>query len=147
MCIRDRPNTVTYAWTGPGNFTATTQTISATTAGTYTVTVTNPANGCTASDTAKVSQATDKPTVTADGGQLTCDNTSVSITANGSPASVTYAWTGPGNFTATTKTITASTVGTYTVTVTNPANGCTASDTAKVSQSTDKPTVLSLIHI
>ncbi|MFY7890833.1 MAG: collagen-binding domain-containing protein, partial [Spirosomataceae bacterium] len=39
--------TLTYSWTGPNSFTATTQNVSVTTAGTYTLTVSAP-SGCTA---------------------------------------------------------------------------------------------------
>ncbi|TDB66756.1 DUF11 domain-containing protein [Arundinibacter roseus] len=135
------PQNVTYAWSGPSNFTAATASITATLEGIYTVTVTNPANGCTASDTAIVSKDAATPTVVATGGQLTCEVTSLPITATGSPQTITYAWNGPSNFTATTASITATLEGIYTVTVTNPANGCSASDTAIVSISTKKPSV------
>ncbi|WP_367916697.1 hypothetical protein, partial [Leadbetterella sp. DM7] len=91
-------------WTGPGGFTATTKEINVTVAGSYEVTVTAP-NGCTEKATATVTSDVQKPTVTVNNGQLTCTTTTVKLTANGSPAGVTYSWTGPGGFTATTKEI------------------------------------------
>ncbi|MDO6429447.1 hypothetical protein Q4E93_02530 [Flavitalea sp. BT771] len=132
---------VTYAWAGPGNFTSATQNPTVSTAGVYTLTVTNPVNGCTSSDTANVLANTTAPTgVTASAnGSLTCTSSSVALTGASSTTGVTYAWTGPGNFTSTTQNPTVSTAGVYTLTVTNPANGCTATDTANVLGSTTAP--------
>jgi len=129
---------VTYSWSGPGSFTATTPTATATTAGEYVVTVTS-VNGCIAKDTATVTQNSELPTVAVSGGELTCDVTSLELTATGS-AGVTYSWSGPGGFTATTPAITATAAGDYVVTVTS-VNGCIAKDTATVIQNNQLPTV------
>ncbi|MFN8393743.1 MAG: hypothetical protein U0176_03625 [Bacteroidia bacterium] len=109
-----------YSWsTG-----ATTSTISVSTAGTYTVTVTD-ANGCTASDAIVIS-VNALPTVNLGPDQSVC--TGASATFNAGIGFSAYAWsTG-----ATTQTINVSTAGTYTVTVTD-GNGCTASDAAVLS--------------
>ncbi|MDF7819438.1 hypothetical protein P1X15_17605 [Runella sp. MFBS21] len=137
-------NGLTYVWSGPGvPANTTTKNYTTSTAGTFTVTATNPANGCTASDTAIVSSNTTKPTVTVNGGVLTCTTTSLQLSPTTSPVNgLTYVWSGPGvPANTTTKNYTTSTAGTFTVTATNPANGCTASDTAIVSSNTTKPTV------
>ena len=110
----------TYAWTGPGGFTASTQTITIGTAGTYTVTITD-ANGCQ-STCARTLVVNPPPTCTITGGSNSVcvgSTTTWSATAG----MTTYAWTGPGGFTASTQTITIGTAGTYTVTITD-ANGC-----------------------
>ena len=134
------PAGVTYSWTGPGGFTATTKEVNVTVAGSYEVTVT-AANGCTAKATSTVTPDTNLPTVTVNNATLTCTTTTVKLTANGSPAGVTYSWTGPGGFTATTKEVNVTVAGSYEVTVT-AANGCTAKATSTVSSDTDKPTVI-----
>jgi uncharacterized repeat protein (TIGR01451 family) len=105
---------VSYLW----NTSATTQSITVTTSGTYSVTVTD-ANGCQVSDT-HVINVTAAPPVTISGPASTCATTPVTLDAGSGYAS--YSW----NTGATTQAITASTSGTYTVTVTD-ANGCVGS--------------------
>ncbi|MBX7180480.1 MAG: T9SS type A sorting domain-containing protein [Bacteroidia bacterium] len=116
-----------YAWTGPNGFTATTQSITATAAGTYTVGATN-SGGCTGTASATVTvNAGPTPTIT---GNLNVCNGS-STTLDGGAGFSTYAWTGPSGFTASTQTITATAAGTYNLTVTD-ANGCQGSSSATV---------------
>ena len=109
-----------YAWTGPGGFTASTQSITIGTAGTYTVTITN-ANGCQ-STCARTLEVNPPPSCTITGGSNSvCAGSTTTWSATAGMAS--YAWTGPGGFTANTQSITISTDGTYNVTITD-ANGC-----------------------
>ncbi|MEP7168681.1 MAG: PKD-like domain-containing protein, partial [Bacteroidota bacterium] len=97
---------------------ATTQTISASTAGTFTVTVTS-ANGCSGS-TSATTIVNANPTPSISGNTSFCSGSSTTLNAGSGFSS--YNWsTG-----ATTQTISASTTGTYTVTVTN-ANDCSGS--------------------
>ncbi|HBF89167.1 MAG TPA: hypothetical protein DDX39_11045 [Bacteroidales bacterium] len=108
-----------YSWsTG-----ATTQAITVSTAGSYTVQITD-GNGCTATSAAKVvtvNTAT-TPTITAGGATTFCDGGSVTLTSS---AASGYSWsTG-----ATTQSITASATGNYTVQITD-GNGCTATSAA-----------------
>ena len=122
----------TYLW----STSATTTVINVTAAGTYTVTVTNPANGCTVSSSGTVTQVTNPPNVNVtQTGTLTCTSGSVLLTASSTTAGVTYNW-GGGN---TTPTDIVTSAGTYTVTVTNPANNCTASFSITVTSSIAPP--------
>ena len=125
--------TTTYSWTGPGSFTSTSQTPVVTVAGTYNVVATNAAGSGAASITVIANQT--PPDVTATGGSLACASSLV-IHASSSVAGASYSWSGPGSFTSTLQNPTVNAAGTYTVTVTNPANGCTASQPATVSAGT-----------
>lgn len=129
---------VSYAWAGPNGFTSNLQNPTVSVAGNYTVVVTNPANSCTNSATAVVVQGATPPAVTASAsGQITCAVLSVQVNATAVPGG-TYAWSGPGNFTSAQQNPTVTISGIYSVTVT-ATNGCTASDTAFVSQNIAAP--------
>jgi len=132
---------VNYSWTGPNNFTSNTQNPTVTTAGIYTLTVTNPATGCSGTDTANVISNTTVPNaVTASAtNSLSCTRTSVGLTGASSTTGVLFSWTGPNGFTSAVQNPTVTAGGIYTLTVTNPASGCTATDTANVLSNTTVP--------
>ncbi|MCK4658074.1 MAG: SUMF1/EgtB/PvdO family nonheme iron enzyme [Phycisphaerae bacterium] len=103
----------------------TTQTIDVITTGTYSVTVTN-AGGCTGNDSIDISVNPNLiPTITATPGAEVCDGTTVTLDAG--PFS-TYLWAPGGQ---TTRTISVTTAGTYSVTVTD-ATGCDGSDSIDI---------------
>lgn len=125
---------VNYSWTGPDNFTSTTQNPSATAAGVYTLTITDCATGCTASDTALVSLNNTPPYACVSAvGTLNC-NSGSSAPLNGSSPTpeVTFNWTGPNNFTSNEQNPVVTVAGNYNLTVTNPVNGCTSTASATV---------------
>jgi hypothetical protein len=124
---------VTYSWSGGG----TNQMKTVSSSGTYTVTVTNNSNGCAASTFTVVTEDLTPPTPTAsNNGPLKCNLTTVTLTA--SPNSgVTYSWSGGG----TNQMKTVSSSGTYTVTVTNISNGCTASSSTAVTGDLNPPAI------
>jgi hypothetical protein len=129
---------VTYSWTGPNNFTSTAQNPIVSATGIYTLTVFNPATGCSGSDTALVALNTAAPGASASaGGSLSCNgSSSVTLSGSSSTSGVTYSWTGPNNFTSTAQNPAVTVVGTYTLTVTNPVNGCTSTASTTVTMST-----------
>ena len=135
---------VTYSWSGAG-ITAggTTSTATVNTAGTYTVTVTDPSNGCTNSATVNVTNSGTLPNVTAGAPLvLNCATASGNISASSTTAGVTYSWVGAGITSGgTTSTATVNAIGTYTVTVTDPSNGCTNTATVSVTNSGTQPNV------
>jgi gliding motility-associated-like protein len=108
---------------------ATTATPSVNAAGTYTLTVTDPSNGCSASSTVTVSNNSNVPNANAGSTQsLTCSVSTVILNASSTTAGATYSWSGPGVVSGSNSAVaTVNAAGTYTVTVTNPSNGCTAS--------------------
>lgn len=109
---------------GTGNewsTTETTQAITATTSGNYTVTYTN-ANGCSATSaatTVTVNPLPAAPTITAGGPTTFCDGGSVTLTSSQASGNL---W----STTETTQAITVSTSGTFTVDYTD-GNGCSSS--------------------
>lgn len=97
---------------------ATSQAIVATTSGLYTVTVTITGIGTATSSATQVTVLSNPTaTITPSGATTFCNGSSVTLTAN---SQTSYLW----STAATTQGITASTAGTYTVTVTG-SNGCT----------------------
>jgi SdrD B-like domain len=114
----------TYLWTGPQGFTATGAEPLVSVAGTYTVQGTN-SNGCIGIATTQVTVAP-SPTITVTNISI-CAGTTGTLTASGAN---TYAWTGPGTFTATGANPAVTAAGTYTVIGTS--NSCTANATTQV---------------
>jgi gliding motility-associated-like protein len=121
----------TYAWSGNG--TGSSRTTSGTTAGTYTVIVTD-ANGCkdTTSATLTVNA---KPSVTLSNAVI-CDG-DAAATFDAGAGFTTYAWSGNG--TGSSRTTSGTTAGTYTVIVTD-ANGCKDTSSATLTVNA-KPSV------
>jgi len=119
---------VSYEWTGPNGFSSTLQQVSATAAGSYTLTVTHPTTGCTSSKTITLQQNITPPqgVSIAPPEMLTCDATSVTLTGSSTTVNVRYAWSGPDDFSDVVATTTVTGPGDYQLTVTNPANGCTS---------------------
>ena len=133
---------VTFSWAGPGIVSGgATATPTVNAPGTYTLTVTNPANGCTATSTVNVTQNITPPNVNAGTPQvLTCTATSVALNGSSSAGGATFSWAGPGIVSGgATATPTVNLAGTYTLTVTDPANGCTATATVNVTQNITPP--------
>lgn len=137
-----------FAWTGPGGFTASTPDISGLAAGTYTLTITD-ANGCSVAVTTVLVAppalaATAVANSYAGGSGTSCqgaEDGSIILTPAGGTPAYTVAWNGPGGFTASAWQITGLAAGTYTATVTD-ANGCTA--TAATAISAPDPIALSI---
>jgi len=108
-----------YAWTGPGGFTASTQDISGLVAGNYSLSLTD-ANGCntslgpvTVTQPNPISVTTD---LTAD---ITCfggNDGEIQVSVSGGTPPYSYAWTGPGGFTASTQDISGLLAGDYSLT-------------------------------
>jgi PKD repeat protein len=133
---------VSFAWTGPNIISgATNASATAGASGTYTLSVTNPTNGCVNTSTVAVTTNTTVPNVSAGSdATLTCAITSLNLTGSSITGGATFLWAGPGITTSpTSNTITVNATGTYTLTVTNPANGCTSTDQAVVNPDSNLP--------
>lgn len=125
---------VTYQWVGG----PTTNTFNVNTSGSYTLIVTNTVSGCQSSSVVVVTQNTLIPNIGINvPAILTCTNSSVILTGTSSSGGVTYQWTGGPS----TNTFNVSSSGNYSLTVTDPANGCTSSSVVSVGQNTLVPDV------
>lgn len=127
----------TYTWSGPGSFSANSQTVSISnagvaTAGVYTLSVTD-GNGCSNSNTVNVTVNTN-PVITATANPgFVCVGQTINLSANGGNS---YSWNGPNGYTSSVQSpsiTNASTLnaGNYTVVVTG-VNTCTSLTTTSV---------------
>ncbi len=135
---------VTFAWSGPaivsGGATANPNVNGP---GTYTLTVTDPINSCISTDVVDVTLNITPPNLAVGATQtLTCIAPTVILSSSSSTPGATFTWAGPGivgsNAIA---NITVNTLGTYTVTATDPVNGCTSTSTVDALQTNNTPTV------
>lgn len=132
----------TYSWSGPGSpaFTSNLQNPVVNLEGTYRVTITSNANGCTSTTSAPVDLDKTPPGVTAAGDTLTCTKQQVTINATPGTGTPTYSWTGPAGPVGATQNPSVSAAGMYTVTAKGP-NGCTSTATAEVFENKAKATI------
>ncbi|TDE41527.1 T9SS type A sorting domain-containing protein, partial [Flavobacterium rhamnosiphilum] len=130
----------TYSWiSSPVGFTSTAAnpTVNPSVTTTYTVTKTHTASGCSDTDEVTVTVNNTLPNAVAGNDvQILCSETTVLLSGSSSTENVTFSWVASngGNIVsgATTATPTVNAAGTYTLTVTDPVNGCTASDVVQV---------------
>ena len=133
----------TYAWTGPNNYSSSTQdptiaNITSAAAGYYKLIVTNSANGCPSyPDSSNVVVTTALPAPTAGSNSPVCTGTdSIKLTASGTGS--TFSWTGPNGFTSGTQNpvispVVAADSGNYLVTQSNGGSCVSPATTVHVS--------------
>ena len=138
-------NGVNFVWNGPGITPANKnlQNPVVSLPGAYSVTVTNPVNGCTSIASTTVTADNTPPAVSASGGTITCTQQSVVLAVTANPVTATYHWSGPCITPAimNLQNPDVNCTGMYAVTVTNSVNGCTTTATAVVDQNTSVPAV------
>ncbi|MBK6997635.1 MAG: PKD domain-containing protein [Lewinellaceae bacterium] len=106
--------------------------------------MTNTQNGCTSTDLAVVDNNLAPPAASvAAPGLITCTVSLVTLDGSASsPAGISYQWTTSNGLIVsgqTTPTPVVSEAGEYTLTVMNPSNGCTSSQTVTVNQNFLRP--------
>lgn len=143
-------NEIDYVWTTiDGNIVAGQNTLSPeiNEPGTYNLTVTNSLNQCSQTASVLVLQDIVIPMVVANAdGQITCTNSTVGLNSNGSSTgnNFSYQWsTSNGNIVsgANTQTPTVTEAGTYLLTISNNANGCSAIDEVIVMEDVIAPQI------
>ena len=111
-----------WEWTGPNGFTGTDMCVTVTTPGTYSLRVFDAASGTWSEPcTQLVGNPPTGPSCSIAGADSVCAGSSVRWC--GPTGDYRYAWTGPGGFGATTSCVDVSAAGTYTLTLTDMANG------------------------
>lgn len=136
---------VTYSWSPSPSSGASSANATFTATGNYTCTITNTSNGCsTSAAQVAVGINTTVPIVSAiNGVSLTCSTTQQTLTSNANPANCTYTWTGSGIVGSTNNSsVIVNAAGVYSLSVTNPLNGCVNNSvTASVGTNTTAPTL------
>ncbi|MES2565266.1 MAG: gliding motility-associated C-terminal domain-containing protein [Bacteroidota bacterium] len=140
------PTTSTVIWTGPNVCsTATDYTVSACSAGIYTMTAKDPNNSCVATSTVEVFPNPGPPTVTISSTALLidCNNATQSATVTSNQnANVNYSWSiPPASTSANNSQATFNASGTYSCIVSNTLTGCTATVDVVVTTNQTIPTI------
>ncbi len=141
-----------YEWTDQGqNVVGTQPFFDVTSAGVYTLTITNTSTGESSSDTVVVNVNQDLPDIVIDPTEdLDCQNTLVSIFASTSTSNVSFSWgSSNGNIISSPNqpNITVDQGGDYTVTVTDNTNGCTGLSTVNVESNQTEATTINVPSI
>ncbi len=125
-----------FQWSGPGGFNSTETNPTVGVPGQYTFTVTAP-NGCISESVVSVTLDNTAPSLDANGGQISCNQSSITLTSNSSQ-DVSYEWTGPNGFTSNEQNPMVTNPGSYTIQVIGE-NGCSAQTTVQVTLDNDLP--------
>ncbi len=117
-----------FAWTGPNGFTSTAQNLTnLSDAGNYSVTVTDNISGCSDNIGVDITSPVNFNLVTISTNITTCGGNegTINLSVVGGSGDFSYAWTGPGGFTASTQDLTSiDLAGNYNVVVTDNVSGC-----------------------
>jgi hypothetical protein len=130
-----------YKWTGPNGYLSTSKNPETAIPGKYIVCIINPETGITYKDSVIISIDTIPPreVAAASSGMLTCNNVVITLSGSSTTPGVEYQWQGPGNFESNEKNPAVVIPGIYTLTVTNPVNGCSVKTDLKVHQDIKPP--------
>ena len=132
----------TYAWTtGSGNILAGAETLTpeVDAAGTYTLTVTDMLNGCSATAEVFVTSNIAAPAVEAFGGTVTCFEPQLQLLSVFDTLGVTFGWEGPNGFASLEQNPVVTIPGDYLLTVTDLLTGCSSSATATLKKEGTDP--------
>jgi len=136
----------TYAWTGPAGFNTASEDVSGLSAGFYNVVVTD-ANNCSINMTYEVIAEGDALAVNANATPVVsadcfgASTGSIDLNVTGGLTPYTFAWSGPGGFTANTQMITGLASGSYMATVTDANNSVAVSSAIFVGQPAQPVTI------
>lgn len=135
----------TYTWSGPGMVSGiNTNSLIANVAGNYTL-ISNNA-GCVSTGTISITQNTLNPTVNVSPATVTlaCNSSTLQLLANTTPTNCTFLWTAPPSGNLNNVNIfnpISSGSGQFSLSVINPANGCSSFTTVSISPGSTTPTL------
>lgn len=133
-----------YTWRKGTTVVGTSPSLTVTTGGTYSLTITSKVGDhtCEAESSVTIIQDTAPPqNVVATGGSISCYAAQVVLQGNSTTPGVSYIWTGPNGFVSNQANPTVGTPGNYLLTVTG-TNGCTKTATAVVVDNHILPTAV-----
>ncbi|MEW6772728.1 MAG: gliding motility-associated C-terminal domain-containing protein [Bacteroidota bacterium] len=137
-------SSMNYTFTSISSGTSTSNPLTISTPGSYTVFGQDPSTGCISTNTFAVGIYTTIPSVTVSPNTLNipCTGSAGTFTGTSTPTTnITYSWIQPGGGIVTGNLLTPGNAGTYTFVATNIANGCSNTFTVAVTQSTNAPTM------
>lgn len=124
---------VSFDWSGPDGFSDSQPAPSVSVAGDYMLVVTDPATGCTATAATTVFADNNPPVVEADTDIiLSCITLTAPLQGISASTALSWLWTGPAGFTATTAAIVVNEAGEYQLQATDTLTGCVGMDTVWV---------------
>ena len=127
-----------FEWSFPNGNTSTDQNIQVEEPGQYILTVTAP-NGCPNQTTATVVLNNTPPDIETFDGLIDCVNFSTNLTADSQTPDALYQWTGPNGFTSNELSPSVDVGGIYTLSLTDPSNGCTNQMDLEIVVNQDNP--------
>ncbi|RMG86445.1 MAG: hypothetical protein D6714_04235, partial [Bacteroidetes bacterium] len=127
-------------WSGPNGMSVSNNDFYTQTPGWYTFTATGQ-NGCSATDSVLILSDFASPVFSAAGGEITCAQDSVILTATPNAGQPVWYWSGPNGFSSDQPNPTTTQAGTYYITATGQ-NGCSATDTVLVLDKKTPPDIL-----
>ena len=136
--------TLSYSWTKDGASIEDADTLLASTAGTYAVTVTSAIGNCSVTESTSATLTVNAPTVTISefSDQTICDGDSYVFKPQASGnGTLSYSWTKDGVSIEGADTLLASTAGTYAVTVTSAIGNCSVTESTSATLTVNAPTV------
>ncbi len=114
-----------FTWTGPNNFVSNQLDAKGTQAGSYTLRVADPVNGCAVSATVQVIPDPDQPVLRTESSRLNCDRPRDTLLVDATCAGgCDYLWEGPNGITDNDQSIEIDQSGQYKVKVTDLITGC-----------------------
>ncbi len=143
LSVSSNENIVSYAWTGPNDFSSNNPNPIVDADGSYTVVLTGD-NGCTSTTLVEVVDRQEMPSIFVDPTQtLVCGVDQLTINGSSNEPNVMYTWTTPNGSIVgdiNNSSLDLNSQGTYVLTITNLDNGCEASAEVIVEQDNNTPT-------
>jgi hypothetical protein len=130
---------VTFGWEGPNGFTSFEQNPIVTISGDYVLTVTDTLTGCSATATATLEKDGIDPELTATGGTIDCNNSTVQLTVEAQIGDIIWSWSGDNGFESLEQNPVVTEPGMYTVLAIDTVFGCIALDSVLVEIDTLSP--------